>query len=74
MVHYFPVNRLGYRVDFTARCGIYRIEQRGKGIAQTEAAAATVADVEHPLQFLEELLLVVELGVLPIDGVTRGRL
>ena len=51
-----------------------QIEQRREGVAQIEAAAAAVADVEDPLELLLERGVVVELRVLPAERVARGRL
>ena len=51
-----------------------QIEQRRKRRAQVHAAAAAVADVEDPLELVLERRLVVELRVLPVERMPRGRL
>jgi hypothetical protein len=43
-------------------------------MAQVETAAATVTNVEHPFEFLEQGFLVIELFGLPVDRVTRRSL
>ena len=49
------------------------VEQRRKGVAEVEAAAAAVADVEDPLELLLEGGRFVEFRVLPTEGMARGR-
>ena len=49
-----------------------QIEQRGKRVAEIEAAAAAVADVEDPLELLVERGVVIELRIPPGECVTRG--
>src|SRR5690606_9461532 len=49
-------------------CGV---EECREGVAQVEAAAAAVADVEHPLEFLHQRGLVVVLLGLPGNIVPR---
>ena len=46
------------------RC-VDQVEQSWKGIAQIEAAAATVTDFEYPLEFRIERRRIIELRVLP---------
>jgi hypothetical protein len=72
VVDHLPVIGFGDAIDFHRRGFIDQIEQCGKRLAQADAAAATVADVEHPLHFLEQRRLVEEIGIAPIQRVARG--
>ncbi len=73
LVDDLPVVVLGHTVHLHGLGLIDQVEQRGVGVAQRYAAAAAVADVEDPLHLFEEFLLVVEVGVLPVEGVAcRG--
>src|SRR5205823_2936558 len=45
--------------------------QRRKRVAEAEAAAAAMTDVEHPLELLVERGLVVELRVAPVERMAR---
>ncbi len=40
------------RIEFAAGRIVDGVEQRGKGLTQIEAAAATMANVEYPAHFL----------------------
>src|SRR5205823_9923889 len=60
--------------DFALRGSVHRVEQRGKGVAQAEAAAAAVADVEHAREFALERAHVVERRVAPLQRVPGGGL
>src|SRR5205823_13269790 len=60
--------------DFAVRASVHRVEQRGKGVAQAEAAAAALADVEHALELRLERYQVVELRVAPLQRVPGGGL
>ncbi|MDX1711061.1 MAG: DUF3483 domain-containing protein [Rhodovibrionaceae bacterium] len=51
-----------------------QVEEGREGIAEIEAAAAAVTDVEDPAQLLVELLEVIEVGVLPVDRVADRRI
>ena len=51
---------LGHAVDFHGRRFVDQIEQRREGLAQADAAAAAVADVEDALEFALERILVPE--------------
>ena len=55
-------------VHLHRRALVDEVEQGGEGVAEAHAAPAAVADVEHPLELAAERLLVVELGVAPVDG------
>jgi hypothetical protein len=44
------------------------VEQHREGIAQADAAAAAVADVVDPLEFLEQRLLAPEVGFFQSSG------
>ena len=69
-----PVVLLVHAVELAGLRLVDQIEQGGKRVAQIEAAAAAVADVEDPLELLVERGVVIELRVLPAQRVTRGRL
>jgi hypothetical protein len=58
-------------IDFAAGRRIDQIEQGWKGIAQIEAAAAAVANLEYPLELLVERSGIVEPGVLPAERMAR---
>src|SRR5207248_3632350 len=73
-VHDLPVHLLLDARDLAACGGIHRIEQRWKGVAQAEAAAAAVADVVDALELPLERLDVVELRVAPGERTPRGSL
>ena len=51
-----------------------QVEQPGEAVAQIEAAAAAMADVENPAQLLVELRLVIEIRVGPGQRVAGRRL
>ncbi len=74
VVHDVPVDRLRHGVEFHAFRFVDRVEQRREGMAQVETATATVTNVEHPFEFLEQGLFVIEFVGLPVDRVTRGSL
>ncbi len=67
-----PVDLLVDAVQLQGGRLVDGIKQGGEGVAQAEAAAAAVADVENPLQLLVERGLVVEFGVTPIERMARG--
>ena len=69
LVDHLPEVLLLDAVDFHGRRGVHQVEQRRKGGAQADAAAAAVADVEHALQLLLDFRLVPEVGVLPVERV-----
>ena len=58
---------LVHPVEFAGLAFVDQIEQGRKRTAQTDAATATVADVEYTMQFRIELVLIVEVGRLPVD-------
>ncbi len=68
VIHDLPVNLLVHAIELARRRSVDRIEQRGKRIAQAEAAATAVADVEDALQLFLERRFVVERGILPVEG------
>src|SRR5690242_8781544 len=68
-----PEDLLVYRMHLAGGCGIHCIEQRRECVAQAEATAAAVADVEDALQLLVERSLVVKSGIAPVERVTRWR-
>ena len=74
VVHYLPEHFPVDTVDLARGRLVNCIEQRGKGLAKIEAAAASVADVEHPLELFRQSGFVVESGIAPVDRVARGSL
>jgi len=75
VIHHFPIHlSLVDTVKLHGLGFVDGIEQGGKGVAQTEAAAAAVADIEDTVQFLEQRTLVIEFGIAPIQGMAGGRL
>ena len=54
LVHHLDVIRLGDAVHLQGVRLVYQVEQGGEGIAQAHTAAAAMADVVDPLQFLVE--------------------
>src|SRR5690606_18098125 len=69
-----PVDLLVDGLDLTRARLVHRIEQRGKRVAQVEAAATAVTDIEDALELLEERLLVQELGIFPRNRMASRRL
>ena len=62
------------RIELTAFGFVDQVEQARERIAEIEAAAAAVTDIEDPAEFLVELLFVEKVGLAPFDQVTRRRL
>lgn len=69
-----PVVFLLDAVDFHRFRVIDKVEQRGEGLAEADAAAAAVADVEDALHLVVERRFVVKGGVLPVERMAGGRL
>src|SRR5260370_42508799 len=74
LVDHFPKGLLVYAIELAGLRFVDQIEQGRKGIAQIEAAAAAMADIEYPFEFLLQRTGVVELRILPAKGMARGRL
>ena len=72
LVDHLPVVLVRDTVHLQGRALVDQVKQGGKGAAQAHAATATVADVEHPLHFLEQGGVVVELGILPVQRMPGG--
>jgi hypothetical protein len=72
VVHDFPEDLLVHAIEFARRRCVDRIEQQWEGIAEAEAAPAPMTEVVDALEFLEERLLVEEIGVAPGNRVPRG--
>jgi sugar phosphate isomerase/epimerase len=72
LVDHAPVGLLLDAVHLAILGGVHQVEEVGEALAQADAAAAAVADVEDALHLLQGRGLVVELGVLPVDGVAGG--
>ena len=73
VVDHLPVVVARDTVDFHGLRFVDQVEQRGERVAQTDAAAATVAEVKHALQFVEQFRLVVEPRIIPVNGVAGRR-
>jgi hypothetical protein len=74
MVDHLRERALVDAVEFARARFVDQIKQRGKGVAEVEAPATAVANVEHPLDFLFERLGIVESGLLPAECVPARRL
>ena len=61
-----------YAVQFLRRRFIHQVEQPGKRVAQREAAAAAVADVEDPLHLLLDRGGIIKFRILPGDRMPGG--
>ena len=66
-----PIRLFRHVVDFAAGRRIDGVEQGRKGIAETEAAATAVADVEDARELFVERRGVGELRRAPVDRMTR---
>ena len=60
-----------HRVEFAALGAVDQVEQPRKTIAEVEAAAAGVTNVEHAPHLGVEIGFVVKVGALPIDRMPR---
>ena len=69
-----PVDLLVDAIELERRARVDRVEQCREGIAQAEAAATAMADVEDALEFFLERGFVDELGASPVERMTRGSL
>jgi hypothetical protein len=69
LVDDLPVRFLGDAVHLAVLGLVDEVEQVREALAQADAAAAAVADVEDTLHLLHRRGLVVELGVLPVQRV-----
>ena len=67
MVDDLPVILFFDTVQFKCFRLIHQIKQCRKCVAKTDAAAATMANIENPFQFTVQEFLVIEIGVFPID-------
>ena len=74
MLDHLHVVGLVDAIDLHGLGFVDQVEQSRKGIAQADATTATVADVIDPFEFGVKLVVIPVVGVLPIDGMTRGRL
>jgi hypothetical protein len=72
LVHHFPVVLLVHAVEFAGLAFVDEVEQGRERATQTHATTAAVADVEDPLHLLEAGFLVVEIRILPIEGMSCG--
>ena len=60
MVHNVPVDGLRNCIELHALCFIDCVEECGKGMAEIETTAATVADIEYPFELGQQGVLVIE--------------
>jgi hypothetical protein len=68
-----PVPLLPDAIDLAGGAFVNQIKQAGKTVAEAYATAAAVTDTEDALEFLEYILLVIELRIPPVQGVAcRG--
>jgi hypothetical protein len=74
LVDHFPVVGLRDAVDFHRLAVVDEIEQRRKRATQRDAPPAPMADVEDALLLGLQRILVVELGVVPVERVPGRRL
>src|SRR5258708_3928535 len=73
LVDHLPEGLLIYAIELAGLGVVDEIEQSRKGIAQIEAAAAAMADIEYPFELLLQRTRVIELGILLRKGMARGR-
>jgi hypothetical protein len=73
VINDLPVNLLVDAIDLAGRRLIHRIEQGGERLAQAEAPATAVTNIEYARQLLLEGGLVVKVRIAPVDGVARRR-
>ena len=67
MIDYFPVVRFLHPINFQCWRFVDQIEKSREGLAQANAAAATMTDVVDPLQFGKKFFLVNKCRVPPVD-------
>ncbi len=68
MIDHFPIGFLIDVAELAGRRLVDQIEQSRKGVTEIEATAAAVADVEYPFELSVERGGVVELRILPVEG------
>src|SRR5689334_24136978 len=69
-----PVNLLVDAVELEGFGFVDGVEQRRERIAEAEAAATAMTDVEDAFELLLERAFIVELGAPPVERMTRGLL
>ena len=74
LVDHFPVIFFLDTIHLPGLAFIDQIEQSRERGAKAYATPATVANVIHTVQLIEELVLVVEIGGVPVYGVPGRRL
>jgi len=72
LLHNLVIIGFGDAVHLHGGGFVDQVEQGGEAVAETDAAAAAVADVIHPLQFCIQLVLVPEIFRAPLDRVSGG--
>jgi hypothetical protein len=73
LIHYFGVIGDSNAIDFHGVTFIDQVEQGGEGVTQAHTAAAAVANIVDPFQFLVERVFVPEFGVVLIKWVSSRR-
>src|SRR5262245_15768298 len=74
VVDHVPVHLLVDPIELESFTRVDGVEERGEGVAKTEAAPASVADVEDALEFFLERRFVSECRRTPVERMPRGRL
>jgi hypothetical protein len=72
LVDDLPVILFGHAVHLHGVRLVDQIEQHREALAETDATATAVTDVEHALQLGKQFAFVIELGVFPVQGVPCG--
>ena len=67
MIDYFPVVGFIHPVNFQRWRCVDQIEKSREGLAQADAAAATMADVVDPTKFAKKFFFVDEFRVSPVN-------
>jgi hypothetical protein len=71
--YYFLIVGFVDAIDFHGAGLVNQVEKGRKCLAQADAPPTAMANIENPVEFLIELLLVEICWALPINGVTGRR-
>jgi hypothetical protein len=74
VIHDLPVIFFGYAIHLHRVRLVDEVEKRRKRIAEIETTTATVTDVVHAFEFLEQSLVVVKIVGPPVQRMTCGSL
>ena len=69
-----PVILFGNAVDFHGIGFINEVKQCRKRVTQADTPAASMTDIENPLQLTEEVILIIEFRIVPIERMACWRL